>query len=368
MTNYDTQLDPNRTDLGDFLKVAACSAVMLQTVLGLASKLALPWAMQRSLIPVYDAVKFTAPAFIFGILFTTLRTTPLMSRREYGPYLQKQWHALMMPTILWTAVYLIFMPGQQQHTPYHSIATFNWQFINGNAAPHLWYNTMMLQFIILMPLWLALSRWLNGHPQREIGVLIMLAVGFSWWLAVYDLSIFNGLHQHQWYLADRLFISYLPYAILGISMWLFYEPMMRWLRRWWWGLLIVAIMAWLRANTELRSFGAPVKLANAPYLKPSITIYALCMIGLICVLADWCIRQQVRWLGIIHFLAIYAYRAFLGNVFWLVLLWQIERWLGWRDWIWIRIGVTAVVGWCLAFGFAVKGHRVVDGRRDSNLR
>ncbi|KLD58576.1 membrane protein, partial [Lactiplantibacillus plantarum] len=84
----------------------------------------------------------------------------------YTDYLHQQWHALFIPTIWWTAIYLILMPQLQQGSQYHDWRGFLWQFVNGNAAPHLWYNTMMLQFIILMPLFWALGRWCSvdgGH-------------------------------------------------------------------------------------------------------------------------------------------------------------------------------------------------------------
>ncbi|MFD1486112.1 hypothetical protein ACFQ5J_12840 [Lacticaseibacillus baoqingensis] len=71
---------------------------------------------QTGIAPLYDLIKYRIPAFIFGILNTTSRTTIADTSLTYGQYLKRMWHC-----------------------------------VNGTAAPHLWYNTMMLQFILLMP-------------------------------------------------------------------------------------------------------------------------------------------------------------------------------------------------------------------------
>ena len=74
----------------------------------------------------------------------------------------------------------------------------------------------------------------------------------------------------------------------------------------------------------------------------------------------WLIKRQSQLLPTVHFLAVYAYRAFLGNVFWMNLLWQGERLFGWQsnNALGVRVAVTYVLGWALAFGFAIEGHRL----------
>lgn len=86
----------------------------------------------------------------------------------YNKYLRNNWSNLFVPTIWWTLIYLLGMPWEQQVNKYYNFPTFCWQFINGNAAPHLWYNTMMLQFIILMPLFWAISRYVGTNIKRGI--------------------------------------------------------------------------------------------------------------------------------------------------------------------------------------------------------
>lgn len=72
MRKYIMEVD-QRADWGDYLKVFACTAVMLQPILSLVIK-GQPSAVQLNLGMLYDLVKYTAPAFIWGILYTTIRT------------------------------------------------------------------------------------------------------------------------------------------------------------------------------------------------------------------------------------------------------------------------------------------------------
>lgn len=100
-------------DIGDYLKLTACTAVMLQPILNLALR-TMPEATTQMVIgAVYNLVKFTAPAFIFGILYTTMRTT-VDTAVTYQQYLKQSWHSLFVPTLWWTSIYLLAMPGSNR--------------------------------------------------------------------------------------------------------------------------------------------------------------------------------------------------------------------------------------------------------------
>lgn len=139
-------------DIGDYLKVFACTAVMAQPIMTMVMNVGQSNHVQDVFGVLYNLVKYTAPAFIFGILYTTIRVNDINGNFSYQKHLRSNWSNLFVPTIWWTLIYLLGMPWLQQVDHYHNFSSFCWQFINGNAAPHLWYNTMMLQFIILMPI------------------------------------------------------------------------------------------------------------------------------------------------------------------------------------------------------------------------
>lgn len=310
-------------DVGDYMKVFACTAVMMQTVLSLVLKTGPDAGVQTGIGVVYNLVKYTAPAFIFGILFSTIRTNEDAQLSNYGSYMTKQFSALFVPTFWWTLIYLLVIPNVQQVTKFHNVGSFLWQFVNGNAAPHLWYNTMMLQFIILMPFFWWLSRWAVKSSKRLYSVLFVTVVGYFCWLLFYDHFVFHGPQMQNWYLLDRLFISFIIYGIFGDLAWKKHKQLEKLLRRFWWIIAIILVATFVWTNSELSAFGHPVNLANAIYYKPSMTLYALAIIGLVAALAFLNIRQHARVLNPMHFLAVYAYRAYLSNVFWLQVVWHL---------------------------------------------
>lgn len=310
-------------DIGDYLKVFACTAVMSQPIMTMIMNTGQNNHMQDIFGVLYDIVKYTAPAFIFGILYTTIRIHDQKSNFSYLEHLKINWSNLFVPTIWWTLIYLLLMPNLQQVNHYHNISTFLWQFVNGNAAPHLWYNSMMLQFIILMPIFWAISRYVNHNGKRGALIAIATFILYFAWLAFYDHYVFHGVHMHDWYLLDRIFISFFIYAIFGVLAWMFREKYNHIVSRYWYLFLIFLLTCLFWTDYELESFGHPVNFNNAPYYKPSMTFYCLAVIALVSALYLYHIKKnRIRTLSVFHFLATYAYRAYLSNVFWNQVLWN----------------------------------------------
>ena len=61
-------------NIGDYLKVLANGVVMLQPIIALAITFPLDLKKQIFLASLYNLVKFTSPAFIFGIVFMIIMT------------------------------------------------------------------------------------------------------------------------------------------------------------------------------------------------------------------------------------------------------------------------------------------------------
>ncbi|MEE8825422.1 acyltransferase family protein [Lentilactobacillus sunkii] len=317
--DYDAK-SPTTPDIGDYLKIIACTTVMLQTILGLALMTHPSPTIQTGIGITYNLIKFTAPAFITGILYTTIRVTG-ETDLSYHAYLGQMWHTLFLPTILWTTIYLVLMPWVQQVSHYNTPAQFAWQFVNGNAAPHLWYNSMMLQFIFLMPLFWRLAAWCKNRSSRGFIALSTTVVIYFGWLAFYDVQVFHGPHMHDWYLLDRLFVSFLIYGVIGVLAWQYRRFTSQLLRKWWPLILLIAVSSLIWVNLELFQYKLPVHLTNAPYYKPSMAIYDLAIIMLIAALAVYQLGHNRQITETIHIMANYAYPAFLSNVFWDQLLW-----------------------------------------------
>ncbi|RVU70778.1 MULTISPECIES: acyltransferase [Lactobacillus] len=310
-------------DIGDYLKVFACTAVMSQPIMSLIMGVQQPTNVQDIFGVFYNLVKYTAPAFIFGILYTTIRTNDEQGSFSYRKHMRANWSNLFVPTIWWTLIYLLGMPWLQQVNQYHNFGSFCWHFINGNAAPHLWYNTMMLQFIILMPIFWAISRFVGNNLTRGIWVAVITFVFYFTWLGFYDYYVFHGIHEHDWYLLDRVFISFFIYGVYGVLAWQLRGYYNKIVSKLWWliGIAFVACFIW--TNYELQQFGHPVNFNNTPYYKPSMTLYCLAVIALVSAICLHQVKKNSQTsLKVFHFLATYAYRAYLSNVFWNQLVWR----------------------------------------------
>lgn len=307
-------------DIGDYLKVIANGCVMLQPIIVLILALPLDYSQQLFLASLYNLVKFTSPAFIFGIVFTIIRQNAQHERLPLKPYFAAQWKNNFFPTFLWTSIYLVLMPNLQQHGHFHNLPSFIWQFFSGNAAPHLWYSVMMLQFLLIMPLIKQICHWVKHDYYRLTAVVIISALIYFTWLIFYDHYVLNTNH---WYLLDRLFISFLIFGIYGGLSWNFHHEIQNFLFHFWWVIVAAYLAAYLWTRYLFLSSSKITNLTNDSYYIPSMAIYALAVIFLIYLI---CIAQKVfnmnRSLKTIHFLAFYAYRAFLANVFWDRILWQ----------------------------------------------
>ena len=338
-----------QADGGDYLKVAACTAVIGQSVLSLALTVRPTPRAQAVMAAIYLAVKFTAPAFIWGILFTTSRTT--RPTPGYGTYLKNQTPTLFLPTVIWTALYLWLMPGVQQHGWAHGWGGLLWQAVSGNAAPHLWYNTMMLQFILLMPAFWWLRARVN-RPQTAkrwglgIGILCALGIG-EFTLFVYPTSRFD-----HWYLLDRIFPGFLLYAVCGVLCWRYWVAWQRWLSRYWGFLFLVTCVAWIAQNWSLRQWKMPVSFTQTSYYLPATVIFDLGVIGLILAFAGFQIRRQAPSLGCVHQLAQLAYPSYLANVFWLQLIWRGGGATLTRAHLGLGILVCYGLTWIVSFSFS----------------
>ncbi|AKP66560.1 acyltransferase [Companilactobacillus ginsenosidimutans] len=342
-----------KTDVGDFMKIIACTAVILQSVLSFAMTKHPSINNQIAIGIIYNFIKFTAPVFIFGILYSTIRTTPYSSAADYPNYAKKQYSALIVPTFWWTLIYLIFLPMVQQVNHYTDWKSFLWQFINGNAAPHLWYNTMMLQFILLMPIFWYISNLSKRSGKLAFTLLVISLVIYIIWIEFYYHNVFIDQMKHQWYLLDRVFLSFFIYGLLGVLFVNYRWNIKLLLHKYRWILIIAALLSVILINYELFQFGTPIHLSNAPYYKLSMVAYDTCIILLIATLAFHLIKADNKILPKIHFLSVYAYRAYLSNVFWLVIVWKTLNFQTSNVNLWIIIIVTYLTTSLLSFTSAL---------------
>lgn len=90
----------NTADIGDYLKVFACTAVISQPIMSMIMGAGQPTHVQDIFGVFYNLVKYTAPAFIFGILYTTIRTNDEKGSFSYAKHMRANWSNLFFADYL----------------------------------------------------------------------------------------------------------------------------------------------------------------------------------------------------------------------------------------------------------------------------
>lgn len=145
---------PINLNISDFLKVFAVASVILQTVLSYVLTHSPQTEAMNSIGSFYRMSKYSAPMFIFAIIYNMV----LKSQAEsYLEFLKEKFYELVLPYVVWSSLYLYAFPSLQQRMPYETSLGFLGKVLSGDGAAHLWYAVMMLQFQLFMPyfIWLA---------------------------------------------------------------------------------------------------------------------------------------------------------------------------------------------------------------------
>lgn len=124
---------------------------------------------------------------------------------------------------------------------------------------------MMLQFIILMPLFWWLARLVTHHPYRAISIICGILLLEGVWFYSYDLQILHGPLKERFYFFDRLFVSFLIYAVAGTLLWQFRSQAAPFLMCHWLMQVILWLILFYIVTINFFSYGLPVKLTNATY-------------------------------------------------------------------------------------------------------
>ncbi|MEK4007640.1 acyltransferase family protein [Paenibacillus sp. FSL H3-0333] len=306
----DSQLNINESDI---LKVFAVSGAILQSVLGMFLKHAHSHSDMALLAVIYTMVKYTAPVFIFAIVYGMVKGN---QHTKPGHFYKEKFNELVIPYFLWATASLIFIPGVQVNRHATSFWTLIESYVVGNASPQYWYTVMMLQFQMLMPVLIYICYKFLSKPSRVIPLLAVSFIIFGAWLWMYDTYVFHGAYATSLRYLDRVFVSYFIYALLGGIAWVHKEQFDGILRRFQFILIPVMLLLLIWTNREFFSFGfEDMSFGNLIYLKPSMTLYSLVVIALIHMLAGHLIHKNSRALPFYKWLSTYAYRAFTANVF-----------------------------------------------------
>ncbi len=307
-------------------KTLAFLAVVMQSSLSFSLGLK-SGALEQSVLMglLYNLVKFSAPVFIFVVGFHAAQ----LSRKtvQYHLYLADKWKEIIVPYILWSAVYLLFFPAVNMFG-IESVSAILKSMVFGTAAPHLWYVVMVFQFHLLIPLFLLIFHWLKGHlhSAKFLAVMAFLVTGIHlglvWASSKY---VFNGvfLTEHLFLrFTDRSFIAYTFYFILGGTAALTIDRWRKFVRK---SLILnmyIFLGMFLVVGYELLSFHGigSIDLQVSTYLKPTMFIYIISEMLLLYGISMVIVQARSFLFHLLNFIGNHTFPSYLGHFFFLQII------------------------------------------------
>ncbi|WKL03078.1 acyltransferase family protein [Paenibacillus amylolyticus] len=257
---------------------------------------------------LYNLAKFSAPAFIFAILYDVAQLRDV----KYGHYVWHKAKEIIGPYLFWTTVYILTVNAGG----YEQVGDVVQAFLLGTAAPHLWYTVMMFQYHLLIPLVTALALLMIRNRKKAAVSWVVSIIVYAILILLYDRYVLLDLLHPDLVYTDRIFAMYGLFALLGMGTSIYKETCLVWLDKMKWALLPIGVLLFIWVNRELFAYGfEDMNLLKSSYLKPSMVLFNMALILLLYAGATGLIRMKVRFLPAFRWIAKYAFRAYLASYF-----------------------------------------------------
>lgn len=294
----------------DVLRTAAFAAVAVQHILGAYARRYDIGPSEKVVIAAsFELFRFAVPLFVmlFGAaLFYVYRESP-----RYLPYLGKRVRQLVLPYAIWTAVYLWYA---EKPVTLRSVAR---GMVYGDASYHLWYVTMILQFVVLVPLFFAARNGLRRYGTTRRRMVVASVVLLGAWLLLLAFRPSDGLaHQILVTWRTRGFLLWTGYFALGALCGSFPDAFAAWARR----LVVPAGLVcagalgyamWLSVRAVYRE-GA-VNFNCVSYFSPGYAVLTMVTILFFYGVAEWLARGRMVQ-QVCGFVGRHSYEAYLAHV------------------------------------------------------
>ena len=193
----------------DRMNGVACLLVILIHVLslGISGLQADSWQLFVVFMP-WRLSSFVVPLFLFtGAVKQVMHFSEKpLTLAAYASYLKGRFFRVLLPYMMWVAVYYAycyrigFVKG--------SVEEFLGYLRLGNLSSHFYYIIIVLQFYLLLPLWMWMVKRIPAYAALCGAALV----------TIFMLSFLGLLHLFGASMAyvDRLFLSYLFFWVLGL--------------------------------------------------------------------------------------------------------------------------------------------------------
>lgn len=259
----------------DFANVVLCLLVMLIHILSKAVSALDRTSVQFAAVFIPSRLaSFVVQGFIF------LSAMKYFMRYwdgglEYGKFLWARIKTIVVPYVIWNVIYYFsLMPFG--YFIFDPLALLKYILV-GDMISHFYFVVIIVQFYVLMPLWVWLVKRISGKILIPLSLIIMV--------------VFSRCFAPQILYEDRIFIKYIFYWICGCFAGKYYKEFLGLLRNNW---------RWISAFFILTA-GADVFLTLAhrsgtmaiPYLDDIHIVYCMAAILFVFTASLWKIGQIV---------------------------------------------------------------------------
>jgi membrane-bound acyltransferase YfiQ involved in biofilm formation len=146
----------------------------------------------------------------------------------YGPFILGRVKRIYLPYLLWTAIYYAYFI-YRQYFPFSLTDLLGYAAL-GNVSYQFYFIMIIMQFYLLMPLWRAIGNVKASYIPAVIAAGAVLGV----FISVYAgdvIAIATGGAGFRLPYADRYFVTYLAYWLIGIYCGTHYNRVIAFIRR-----------------------------------------------------------------------------------------------------------------------------------------
>jgi surface polysaccharide O-acyltransferase-like enzyme len=205
--------------------IAIVAVVMIHSTSNALVQLSVTSSYYILYVFLHEFSSFAVPLFIFisgFVLCYTYLDKPVTASNMLTFYKKRMWN-IAIPYTIFTVFYFIL--NYKDNTAYNTAVKFTLQFLQGQAHGHLYFMFVIIQFIILFPLFLYVMK--NNWVRNQIWWIGFLLQLLHYYLNHIYIVHLDGLPEiiHK---TGSLFISYIAYFTFGIYLAAHFTKIMNW--------------------------------------------------------------------------------------------------------------------------------------------
>lgn len=208
-----------------------------------------------------------------------------------GVYLRYIWERIQhiyFPYAVWVVIYYLclYAAGYLEGSLSELVSGIFW----GNLSGQFYYIVIVMQFYLLMPLWMRIVRKIPFFAALCISVFIMM-------VALRSANIFSQFGIHFRYF-DRLFPSYILFWILGIYAGARYDQIVKYIKQIGTGMgAVFCLCIFAGILFSYIHYSMRISLLDLDYLKIITDVMSIILIWTICVRIKGKAVHAERWLS-----------------------------------------------------------------------